>query len=201
LGSFCGPFSPTAAVLLRSPNAGNSQGHARTASHEPQCFRVFRRRFMGSEPMTFHRGVRFKLAFLSRFAPCGPFAVPIPGVCHRVRVYVGRRVARTARERGRRQSTMVLRVPPFSRRRQTGGGRPPTAPIRMGSSGSSAQRLRRLCDGAPLPRYVVMLCLPVDVDLRVLPGNADRATPRPRRTHRHFNSRDSAHRNQPLGDK
>jgi hypothetical protein len=45
--------------------------------------------FRDSEP---DRGVRFKLAFLSRFRPlCGPFAVPIPGVCHRVRVYVARR--------------------------------------------------------------------------------------------------------------
>ena len=40
-----------------------------------------------------NRGVRFNLALQSRFrALCGPFAVPIPRVCHRVRAYVGRRL-------------------------------------------------------------------------------------------------------------
>jgi hypothetical protein len=70
-----------------------------------------------------------------------------------------------------------------------------------GLIGQSALRLRRLCEGAALSRYVVMLWLSIDVNLRVLPGNADRATPHPRRTHRHHNPRDSAHCDQPLGDK
>jgi hypothetical protein len=41
------------------------------------------------------RGERFGLAFLCGFrALCGLFVVPIPAVCHPVRVYVG--LARTA---------------------------------------------------------------------------------------------------------
>jgi hypothetical protein len=189
----CGP--------LAVPRAENSREQARTAFRDPSVCAVLSlplADLQGSEPATFHRGVRFKLAFLSRFRPlCGPDSGCMPSSTP-----IGREAcARTVRERDRRQSTMVLACPPCSRQRQTGRWTTAHGANQMGSSDSSALRLRRLCDGAALPRYVVMLWLSVDVDLRVLPGNADRATPSPRRTHRHFNPRDSAHRDQPLGDK
>jgi hypothetical protein len=186
----CGPFRRP----LRSFRGPACRELARTAFHEPHCFRGFSRMFAVVPSFEFHRGVRFELAFLCRFTPSAVLLRSrFRGVCNRA--------PRTVRERSRRQSTMVLACSSCHRQRQIGRWTTAHDANQMGSSGSSALRFRRLCDGAALPRYVVVLWLSVDIDLRVLPGNADRATPHPRRTHRHFNPRDSAHRDQPLNDK
>jgi hypothetical protein len=87
-----GTARASAAVPLRSRVPGTAGNRRERSTKNPSVFAAFasiRGELQGSEPATFHRGVRFKLAFLSRFrALCGLFAVPIPRVCHRVRVYV-----------------------------------------------------------------------------------------------------------------
>ena len=64
----CGPFA-----VLR---ATNSREHARTAVHEPQCFRGISRLFTAVRTSNENRGEGYRLAFQCGFpAFCGPFAV------------------------------------------------------------------------------------------------------------------------------
>jgi hypothetical protein len=69
---------PAAAVPLRSPVPRTAGNRREQPSAIPSVLRhspFFADLMKGSEPATFHRGVRFELAFLRRFfALCGPFA-------------------------------------------------------------------------------------------------------------------------------
>jgi len=81
------------AVPMRSRVPGTAGNRRERPTQNPSVFAVFaafadvRGEVQGSEPATFHRGERFQLAFLSPFRRlCGLFAVPIPVVCHPVRL-------------------------------------------------------------------------------------------------------------------
>ena len=85
------------AVRFAVPIPTNSHEHARTASREAQRFRGLSPVFACLRGSVRNRGDRFGLAFLSRFGVlCGLFAVPIPSVCHPVRVYVSPGVDRAS---------------------------------------------------------------------------------------------------------
>ena len=112
-------LSPLAAVLLRSCVPGTTGNRRERPTKKRSLFAAFasnRGELQGSEPATFHRGVRIDLTFLCRFrAPCGLFAVSIHRVCHRVRVHAIAASSRLSSASVERQHGPINRPAPWRR--------------------------------------------------------------------------------------
>ena len=162
------------AVLLRPRVPGAAGNRRERPSTNPSLSAAFRsspRDSERSEPVTENRGERFGLAYPSPFRSlCGPFAVPIPSVCHRVRVYVVRacRVFVTYRGRSlyRRRGYGLPAVPK--------SGLEPSFTLCECSGNGFSARAARSCWRSSPPAGVsgAVLLLPVQVSVLGVPGPA-----------------------------
>jgi hypothetical protein len=155
--SLCGPFRPS----LRSfcgPACREQPGTSENSLPRfPAFVRVYRSRsrdLQGSEPATFHRGVRFELAFSCGFLSlCGLFAVPNhePSPRHRAALWPSGRRCRL-----RRRSRAQQRV-------RRSAARSPT------TSANRRRRARR-ASGAQAAACSASISMPPGFDCKARPS-------------------------------